>query len=180
MALIKCSECGNEVNEKKHNKKKLFAIIGIIVVTMVIVLAVVLIKNANKGTTYVVKACKELAEAESGLPDIKAIYTSEKAVKAITSEKVDGGFSTIDYVYRVYIEYSSGQGKNAVMYIVDNKGETYYITEHSSEILSRYLSLAEMEIFGLKGYWGPNRAWVKLSSSEISKMEEKVRKWQVN
>lgn len=179
-----CPECGNEIdpntricgncgynpinilNKKKQNKKKLFVIIGIIAVIIVIVLSVVLIKKANKGTTYVVKACKALAEDESGLPDIKKIYISEKA---------DVDFSTIHYAYRVYIEYSSGWDDNAVMYIVDDEGETYYITKNSNKKLSCYLSIAKTEIYGLEGLWGPSGDWQELSTAEILKIEKKVK-----
>lgn len=137
-----CPECGSEIDfatkickncgynpvkvakEKSRKKKKMIAIVLCILVVIAIIVGVVTLKSAYKETSYVVEACKELSNDENGLPNIKAIYTSDE---------VDDGDSTIDYVYRVYIEYFSGLGTKKVMYIVDKRDETHYITQYSKE-----------------------------------------------
>lgn len=177
-----CPECGSEIDPaqnickncgydpvriakgKSRKKKKIITIVLCAAVLITIIAGVAFLINANKRTSYVVEACKELSSAEHGLPDIKAIYTSEDA----------GDDSTINYVYRVYIEYMSGSRTNQVLYLVDKKDETFYITKGSKEDLSSYLSMAYVEIFGVKGFLDPHGNWDKMSASDIAKIKDKV------
>lgn len=179
---IICPECGSEINPaqnickncgydpikiakgKSRKKKKMIAIVLCILVVIAIIVGVVTLKSAYKETSYVVEACKELSNEKNGLPSIKAIYTSEDK----------GDDSTIDYVYRVYIEYMSESGTNKVLYIVDKKGETFYITPTSDETLSCYLSVVDMQIFGISDIIGPYGNWDKMSASDIAKIKDKV------
>lgn len=179
-----CPECGSEIDfatkickncgynpvkvakEKSRKKKKMITIVLCIVVVIAIIVGVVTLKSAYKETSYVVEACKELSNDENGLPNIKAIYTSDE---------VDDGDSTIDYVYRVYIEYFSGLGTKKVMYIVDKRDETHYITQYSKEKYSSFLAVAEMQIFGVSGFWEPSGNWDKMSSSDIVEIKNKVK-----
>lgn len=163
-----CTNCGYNPekisNQKKAKKKKVAFIVGGIVVVVLLALIIVMIINANKGNAYVIAACEELADEEGELPDIEEIYISEE---------IDDGSSTIDFVYRIYIEYESGWGTERVMYIVDDKNESYFITEYSSEKLTCYMGIAEMEIHGIEGLFEPSDNWEELSSSEVKKIEKK-------
>lgn len=180
---IICPECGSEINPaqnickncgydpikiakgKSRKKKKIITIVLCAMVLIAIIAGVVALINANKETSYVVEACKELSNEKNGLPSIKAIYTSDE---------VDDGDSTIDYVYRVYIEYFSGLGTKKVMYIVDKRDETHYITQYSKEKYTSFLAVAEMQIFGVSGFWEPSGNWDKMSASDIAKIKDKV------
>lgn len=163
-----CTNCGynpEKVNKhKKAKKKKVAIIVSSIVVVGLLLLAIVMAINANKGNAYVMSACEELANEEGGLPGIEKIYISEK---------IDDGSSTIDYVYRIYIEYESRWGTEKVMYIVDDKDERYFITEYSSEKLTCYIGIAEVEIHGIEGWFEPSDNWKELSSSDVKKIENK-------
>lgn len=77
-------------------------------------------------------------------------------------------------IYRIYIEYRGSWGTEKVMYIVDKKGNTYFITAYIDEKLSCYLTIAEFEINGLEGFFGPGGDWEKLSSSEVEKYAKKL------
>lgn len=177
-----CPECGSEIDPvqnickncgydpvkiakgKSRKKKKIITIVLCAAVLIAIIVGAAVLINANKGTSYVVEACKELSNEKNGLPTIKAIYTSEDK----------GDDSTIDYVYRVYIEYMSESGTDKVLYIVDKRGETFYITPASDESLSCYLSVVDMQIFGVSGIFEPYGNWDKMSASDIAKIKDKV------
>lgn len=77
-------------------------------------------------------------------------------------------------IYRVFIEYRGSWGTEAVIYIVDKKGNTYFITAYMDKKLSSYLTLAEFEINGLEGLFEPSGDWEKLSLSEVEKYEKKL------
>lgn len=177
-----CKECGQEIDaatgiclncgfdlarveqKKRKTKKKIGLIVSLIIVVVILALGIMFAQNANKGNSYILAACKELADEENGFPDVKNIYYSEK-----TAED-----STIDYTYRVYIEYKGSWGTEAVIYIVDKKGNTYFITAYMDEKLSCHLKVAEFEINGLEGLFEPSGDWEKLSSSEIEEYEKKL------
>ena len=95
--------------------------------------------------------------------NIEEIYISEAVA--------DG--KTIDYVYRVYIEYESIWGTESVLYIVDDKGKSYFATAYGEEKLANYLTMAEFEVKGIPGYFEPSDEWEELSSSEVRKFEKK-------
>lgn len=176
-----CKECGQEVDlttgiclncgfdalkveqKKRKSKKKIGIVIGSVIAVAVLVLGIIFFINANKDNSYILAACEELADEENGLPDIEDIYISE----AIADGK------TIDYVYRVYIEYEGLWGTEAVLYIVDDKGNTYFATAYGEETLVNYLTLAEFEVNGIPGYFEPSDEWEELSSSEVRKFEKK-------
>ena len=176
-----CKECGQEIDlttgvclncgydsskveqKKKESKKKIGIVIGSIIAVAVLVLGICFFVNANKGNSYILAACEELADEENGLPDIEEIYISE----AIADGK------TIDYVYRVYIEYEGSWGTEAVLYIVDDKGKSYFATAYGEEKLANYLTMAEFEVNGIPGYFEPSDEWEELSSSEVKKFEKK-------
>ena len=180
-ASNRCKECGQEmdaatgiclncgfdparIEQKKRNiKKKIGLIVSLITAVVVLALGIMFAQNANKGNSYILAACKELADVENGFPDVKNIYYSETPAED----------STIDYVYRVYIEYKGNWGKETVMYIVDKKGNTYFITAYMDEKLSSYLTVAEFEINGFESLFEPSGDWEKLSSSEVEKYEKK-------
>lgn len=130
---------------------------------MVLVLGLVFVIKANKGNSYILDACEKLSDAENGLPDIEEIYISE----TVAEDK------TIDYVYRVYIEYEGRLGTEAVLYIVDDKGNTYLATAYGDDKLANYLKMAEFEVNGIEGFFEPSDEWKELSSSEVKKFEEK-------
>ena len=98
------------------------------------------------------------------MPDISAIYISDGIAEG----------RTIDYVYRVYIEYESRWGTDAVLFMVDDKDRTYFTTAYGKEELVAYLTVAEVEIFGIEGFFGPGDEWEELSSSEIRKIEKNL------
>lgn len=176
-----CKECGQEMDaatgiclncgfdparieqKKRKIKKKIGLIVSLITAVVVLALGIMFAQNANKGNSYILAACKELADVENGFPDVKNIYYSETPDED----------STIDYVYRVYIEYRGSWGKETVMYIVDKKGNTYFITAYMDEKLSSYLTVAEFEINGFESLFEPSGDWEKLSSSEVEKYEKK-------
>lgn len=176
-----CKECGQEIDvatgvclncgydsakveqKKKESKRKIGIVIGSIITVALVVLGICLLVNANKGNTYILAACEELANEENGLPDIEEIYISEAVA--------DG--KTIDYVYRVYIEYESIWGTESVLYIVDDKGKSYFATAYGEEKLANYLTMAEFEVKGIPGYFEPSDEWEELSSSEVRKFEKK-------
>lgn len=164
-----CSNCGynpeNVEKKKKAKKKKVLLIVTGIVGVALLIVAALLIINANRGDKYVLEACKELAKDKGGLPNIEAIYVSEE---------VGDGSYTIDYVYQVYVEYSTGWENDAVLYVIDDKGKSYYITESSHKRLSCYLKIAELGITGGDGLFKPSDNWKKLSKSEVKKIEDKI------
>lgn len=179
-----CPDCGNKIDsaskictncgynpevaaKEKHRKKKTFIIsLLCLAAAACLTVSVIVVRNIFKDSSYVADACKELASDVNGELDISAIYTSDK---------VDDGQSTIDYVYRVYIEYNTDWITEKVLYIVDNEGETYFVKEDSDEKLSCYLTLAGVEIFGIEGYIDSSDDWDKMSMSDISKIEKKVK-----
>ncbi len=183
MALIQCVECGQEMDaatgicsncgfdparvkqKKRKARKKIGLIVSLITVVVILALGIMFVQKANKGNSYILAACKELADEENGLPGVKNIYYSEK-----TAED-----STIDYIYRVYIEYRGSWGTETVIYMVDKNENTYFITAYMDEKLSCYLTIAEYEINGLEGLFEPSGDWEKLSSSEIEKYEKKLK-----
>lgn len=164
-----CSNCGFDpagVEQKKRKaRKKIGLIVSLITAVVILVLGIIIAQKANKGNSYILAACKELADEENGLLDVKNIYYSEK-----TAED-----STIDYIYRVYIEYRGSWGTETVIYMVDKKENTYFITAYMDEKLSCYLTIAEYEINGFEGLFEPSGDWEKLSSSEVEKYEKKLK-----
>lgn len=177
-----CKECGQEMDaatgiclncgfdparveqKKRKAKKKIGLIVSLITAVVVLALGIMFAKNVKKDNSYILAACKELADEENGFPDVKNIYYSEKPAEN----------STIDYIYRVFIEYRGSWGTEAVIYIVDKKGNTYFITAYMDKKLSSYLTLAEFEINGLEGLFEPSGDWEKLSLSEVEKYEKKL------
>lgn len=177
-----CKECGQEIDlvtgiclncgfdlkkvekKKRDSKKKISIMIGLIIAVVVLVLGIMFVIDANKGNSYILAACEELADEENGLPDIEAIYVSETVAEG----------KTIDYVYRIYIEYEGRWGTEAVLYIVDDKENTYFATAYGDDKLANYLSLAEFEVNGIEGFFEPSDEWEELSSSEVKKFEKKL------
>lgn len=176
-----CKECGQEIDlaigiysncgfdslkeeqKKKNSKKKIGIILGSILAVVVLVLGILFVINVNKRNSYILDACEKLTDEENGLPDIEEIYISE----TVAEEK------TIDYVYRVYIEYEGCLGTEAVLYIVDGNGNTYFATAYGDDKLANYLTMAEFEVSGIEGFFGPSDEWEELSSLEVKKFEEK-------
>lgn len=177
-----CKECGQEIDlvtgiclncgfdlkkvekKKRDSKKKISIMIGLIIAVVVLVLGIMFVIDANKGNSYILAACEELADEENGLPDIEAIYVSETVAEG----------KTIDYVYRIYIEYEGCWGTEAVLYIVDDKGNTYFATAYGDDKLANYLSLAKYEVNGIEGFFEPSDEWEELSSPEVKKFEKKL------
>lgn len=177
-----CKECGQEIDlvtgiclncgfdlkkvekKKRDSKKKISIMIGLIIAVVVLVLGIMFVIDANKGNSYILAACEELADEENGLPDIEAIYVSETVAEG----------KTIDYVYRIYIEYEGRWGTEAVLYIVDDKGNTYFATAYGDDKLANYLSLAKYEVNGIEGFFEPSDEWEELSSPEVKKFEKKL------
>lgn len=177
-----CKECGQEMDaatgiclncgfdsarvgqKKKKTKKKIGLIVSLTIAIIILALGIMFAQNASKDNSYILAACKELADKENGFPDVRNIYYSEKPAED----------STIDYIYRVYIEYRGSWGTESVIYVVDSKGNTYFITAYMDEKLSCYLTIAEFEINGLEGFFEPSGDWEKLSSSEIEEYEKKL------
>ena len=176
-----CKECGQEIDlntgictncgydsikvqqKKKEKKKKLLITLGVIFVVAIVVAIVCIFLNANKGKKYILQACEELADEENGLPDIEEIYVSEEIAED----------STIDYVYRVYIEYEGYWGTEKAIFLVDDEGETYFATEYGNDKVVNYLKIAEFEVNGIEGFFEPSDNWEKLSSSEVRNIEKK-------
>ncbi len=180
MTLIKCPECGNTIEQgecpncgynpenggkRKAKKKKVLLIVTGIVGLALLFALVLSIINVNKGNKYVLEACKELAKDKGGFPNVEAIYVSDE---------VHDGNTTIDYVYQVYIEYSKAWGTEAVLYVIDEKGKSYYITEASDERLLCYLKIAELWVTKGNDLLEPSERWIKLSESEVKKIEDKL------
>ena len=164
-----CTNCGympENVNDHKRAKKKRIAIIvSCIVVIALLVLIIARVIYVKKGNAYVMSACKELANEEGRLPNIKEIYISDD---------INDGSSTIDYVYRIYIEYESGWETERVMYVVDDNDESYFITEYSNKKLANHIGIAELQIYGLEGWSFKSSAyWKELSSAAVKKIESK-------
>lgn len=178
-----CKECGQEMDaatgiclncgfdsarveqKKRKAKKKIGLIVSLVTAVVILASGIMFAQKANKGNSYILAACKELVDEENGFPDVTNIYYSEKIAED----------STIDYIYRVYIEYRGSWGTESVIYIVDKKGNTYFITAYMDENLSCYLTIAKNEINGFEGLFEPSGDWEKLSLSEVEKYEKKLK-----
>lgn len=99
-----CKECGQEMDlatgiclncgfdparvKQKKVKKKIGLIVSSITAVVVLAFGIMFAQNANKGNSYILAACKELAGEENGFPYVKYIYYSEKSAED----------TTIDYI----------------------------------------------------------------------------------
>lgn len=166
-----CSNCGYKLKQGNKAKKKKIAIIGCVAILILLIICVVVVVTNKKGDNYVLDACKEI---QKNLSNPNSLSLQEVYVSDETSTD-----TTIDYVYRVYVVYRytnsyDGKKESTALYVVDDKEKTYFIEDGSSEQLYAYKSIAEMEIFGLSGWFEPSDNWTELKSSEIDKIEKKI------
>ena len=133
-------------------------------ILILLVICVVVVAN-KKGDNYVLDACEEIQKnlSNPNSLSLQEVYISDE----ISTD------TTIDYVYRVYVVYKytnsyDSKKEGTALYMVDDNGKTYFIEDSSSEQLYAYKSIAEMEIFGLSGWFEPSDNWTELKSSEKS------------
>lgn len=165
-----CGNCGYKLKQGNEAKKKKISIIGFMAMLILLVICVVVVAN-KKGDNYVLDACEEIQKnlSNPNSLSLQEVYISDEM-------STD---TTIDYVYRVYVVYKytnsyDSKKEGTALYVVDDNGKTYFIEDSSSEQLYAYKSIAEMEIFGLSGWFEPSDNWTELKSSEIEKIEKKI------
>ena len=164
-----CPNCGYTLSSKRKIKK--FAILGSVALVVVLIIVIVIAILGKNNNAYIVDACKEIQKnlSNPNSLSLQEVYISDE-------ESTD---TTIDYVYRVYIVYRytnsyDSKKEGTVLYVIDDKGKTYFIEDSSSEQLYAYKSIAEMEIFGLSGWFEPSDNWIELEGSEVNKIEKKI------
>lgn len=165
-----CGNCGYKLKQSNKAKKKKISIIGFMAILILLVICVVVVAN-KKGDNYVLDACEEIQKnlSNPNSLSLQEVYISDE----ISTD------TTIDYVYRVYVVYKytnsyDSKKEGTALYMVDDNGKTYFIEDSSSEQLYAYKSIAEMEIFGLSGWFEPSDNWTELKSSEIERIEKKI------
>lgn len=159
-----CSNCGYKV---VNGKRKWGILLGAMVLLIFAVIVFIIRLNGKKEYEYEINAYIQLKAEIKGDFRITEMYYSDKVAEGLT----------IDYIYRVYIVYQKPSGfEEEVLYIVDDNGWTYFVTDADSnnEGLYSYKFLAEMEIFGQEGLWRPSGEWESRSKSEINKIISKV------
>lgn len=168
---ITCSNCGYKLKQGDKFKKKKIVIVGCIAILILLITCMVVVLINRNGNNYILDACKEIQKnlSNPNSLSLQEVYVSDE----ISTD------TTIDYMYRVYIVYKytnsyDDREEGTLLYIVDDKGKTYFIDDSSSEQLSSYKSIAEVEIFGLSGLFEPSDNWIGLKSSEINKIEKKI------
>lgn len=166
-----CDNCGYTFKRLSIRKKKIVGIAISAIVVIVLMICIIFFVTREKGNDYVLDACKEIQDdiSNPNSLSLKEIYISDEV----------GENKTINYVYRVYIVYEytnvyDGKSEKTSLYIVDDKGETYLVDDYSNESQYSYKSLAEMEIYGLEGWFEPSDNWDELTSSEIKKIQNKL------
>lgn len=167
-----CSNCGYNLKQGNKVKKKIIAMIGCASILVLLMICVAVVMANKKDGNHVLDACKEI---QKNLSNPKSLSLQEVYV----SDEINTDM-TIDYVNRVYIVYQysnsyDSKKEDTALYVVDDKGKTYFIEDGSSEQLYAYKSTAEMEIFGLPGWFEPSDNWTVLESSEIDKIEKKIK-----
>lgn len=177
MALIKCPECGGVITDNqnvclncgykisKNRKKWIIMIVGAVAV-IVMFFFVNYMMNVNKYECEM-SAYKQLCLEMGGGVTITKMYFSDEVAEG----------STIDYIYRVYIVYKrEAEYEEECLYILDDKGIEYFVTDDDSnnERLYCYKALAEVEIFGLEGWLEPSGKWESRSRGEIQKIVSKT------
>lgn len=166
-----CSNCGYKLKQGNKVQKKKIAIIGCISILVLLIICVTVVMTNKKGDHYVLDACKEI---KKNLSNPHSLSLQEVYVSDETSTD-----TIIHYVYRVYIVYKytnsyDRKKEETVLYVVDDKGKTYFIEDSSSEQLYGHKVIAEMEIFGVPGFFEPYGNWTQLNNSEIKKIEKKI------
>lgn len=166
-----CSNCGYKLEHSNNSKKKKITIIGCISILVLLIICVAVVIINRKGDNYILAACNEIQKnlSNPNSLSLQEVYVSDET----------GIDKTIDYVYRVYIVYKytnsfDSKKEGTALYMIDDKGKTYFIEDSSSEKLYAYKSIAEVEIFGLSGWFEPSDNWSELKSSEIDKIEKKI------
>ena len=168
---VQCNNCGYLLKKSLDYKGNMKKIITAAAVAAIVLVGIVLFITRDKSNEYILDACREIQK--------KITNTNSLSLEEIYISDEVGTDTTIDYVYRVYIEYKYTNAydrrlEDTALYIIDDKGETYLIDDNSSEMQYAYKIIAEGEIYGIAGWFEPSDNWTELTGSEIRKIQAKI------